>query len=110
MQSLVSLFNRVFPRLGGWAVIAVALVVVLWVTHPAQLGVVVYKCALVTLAAVLGYYIDRSLFPYARPHAQIKNVRRLTDNRYAIELIPALLMLRRTVIVLACILGLTLGL
>ncbi|MFG6287083.1 putative holin [Pseudomonas aeruginosa] len=54
---------------------------------------------LVTLGAVAGYWIDRSLFPYvARPHECSAN------------LVVVGAWLRRGLIVLACILGLTLGL
>lgn len=34
---------------------------------PQQLPVSLYKLSLVALAGVAGYWIDRSLFPYARP-------------------------------------------
>ncbi|MNG11322.1 hypothetical protein D3C84_948560 [compost metagenome] len=67
--------------------------------RPEQLQVVVYKAGLVTLGAVLGYWIDRSLFLVeARPHECIGGI----------HIVGA--WVRRAVIVLACILGLTLGL
>lgn len=55
------------PRLSGWAVITVLLLVAVWLLAPQQLPVSLYKLSLVTLAAVIGYWLDRSLFPYARP-------------------------------------------
>lgn len=61
-----SLLQRL-PRLGGWLLIALALAGVVWLTAPHQLPVSLYKLSLVTLAGVLGYWLDRSLFPYARP-------------------------------------------
>jgi hypothetical protein len=67
-----------------------------------QLPVVLYKLALVTLACVLGYWVDRALFPYDRPHTYAETGE---------DLLPrGLAMLRRALIVLACVLGLTLGL
>lgn len=101
LRIISAYLESMLPRLSGWSAIAIALLAALALTHPAQLGVVLYKSSLVVLASVLGYWIDRSLFPYARPHTQLK-----TEP----STLAALLMLRRSVIVLACILGLTLGL
>ncbi|EFB2829203.1 MULTISPECIES: putative holin [Escherichia] len=56
-----------FPRLSGWLVASVALFVAIGWTSSAQIPVVIYKLSLVSLAAVLGYWLDRSLFPWARP-------------------------------------------
>lgn len=106
---LLQSFRRFIPRLGGWALIALALMLLLSYEHPQQMGVVLYKCSLVTLAAVLGYWVDRSMFPYARPHKQIRDGERECVGTNRIQLVPTLLMMRRAVIVLACILGLTLG-
>lgn len=35
---------------------------------PVQLGIMVYKAALLTGGAWLGYWVDRLVFPYTRPH------------------------------------------
>ena len=59
--------SKRLPRLSGWAVITIALLVAVWLLAPHQLPVSLYKLSLVTLAAVIGYWLDRSLFPYARP-------------------------------------------
>lgn len=55
------------PRLTGWGLITLALLVAVWALSPQQLPVSLYKLSLVTLAAVVGYWLDRSIFPYARP-------------------------------------------
>ena len=62
-------FNQRAPRLWEWALITLALLVAVWALAPQQLPVSLYKLSLVTLAAVVGYWLDRSLFPYARPDA-----------------------------------------
>lgn len=54
-------------RMIEWALVALALLLILWITAPAQIPVVAYKVQLVTFFAFLGYWIDRRLFPYARP-------------------------------------------
>jgi len=59
------------PRLTFFAILAAALAVLVAALAPQQLPVIIYKFALVTLAAVLGYWLDRHLFPYGRPHALI---------------------------------------
>ncbi|PJC14557.1 MAG: hypothetical protein CO065_14085 [Comamonadaceae bacterium CG_4_9_14_0_8_um_filter_57_21] len=57
------------PRLSGWLLITLALLFCVWLVAPQQLPVSLYKLSLVSLAAVVGYWLDRSLFPYARPDA-----------------------------------------
>ena len=64
----VPLARRV-PRLSGWMLITLLLLVAVWALAPQQLPLSLYKLSLVTLAAVVGYWLDRSLFPYARPDA-----------------------------------------
>jgi len=54
-------------RMADWVITALVLWGVVALLAPHQLPVSVYKMALVALAAVAGYWIDRSLFPYARP-------------------------------------------
>lgn len=55
------------PRSSLWLIAAVALLALIAQVSPVQLPVVLYKTALIALAAVLGYWLDRALFPYARP-------------------------------------------
>lgn len=85
------------PRLTFWSVITVLLLIALYLIAPTKIAVVLYKAALVTGGVVLGYWLDRALYPYARPD-QV----RLPHQPWA--------GLRRAIIVLACVLGLTLGL
>ena len=54
-------------RMADWVIAAALLTIVVWLMAPQQVPVTVYKLSLVALAAVAGYWIDRSLFPYARP-------------------------------------------
>jgi hypothetical protein len=53
--------------MSDWLLIAAVLMLLVWLMAPQQLPVSVYKLSLVAMAAVAGYWIDRSLFPYARP-------------------------------------------
>lgn len=54
-------------RMADWVIAAVLLTMLVWLIAPHQIPVSLYKISLVALAAVSGYWIDRSLFPYARP-------------------------------------------
>lgn len=65
------------PRLSGWLLTSVLLLGTIGLVSPQQLPVVVYKLSLITLAAVLGYWLDRSLFPKARPGQYLKHDDRL---------------------------------
>ena len=103
------------PRLLGWLIVSLALLVVLAFAAPAQMPVILYKVALVTLGAVLAYWLDRALFPYARPHTCQKqqsgpDLGPSDSDRYRSEMRFAAACIRRALIVLACVLGLTLGL
>jgi len=59
--------HKRLPRLSGWFLITVLLLACVWAIAPHQLPVSLYKLSLVSLAAVVGYWLDRSIFPYARP-------------------------------------------
>ena len=65
MQKLIDLFAQ--WRMKGWLLAALALALLVWLMAPQQLPVSLYKLSLVAMAAVAGYWIDRGLFPYARP-------------------------------------------
>ena len=58
-------------RMSDWLIVALVLALVVWLMAPQQLPVSIYKLNLVSMAAVAGYWIDRSLFPYARPDGQL---------------------------------------
>jgi len=88
------------PRMTGWAVITILLTLCIYVLAPQQLPVSLYKLSLITTAAVLGYWIDRSLFPYARPDS---------INMMPHDMLFAAAMLRRAIIVGCAMLGVSLG-
>ncbi len=86
------------PRLSGWIIITLVLLACVWVVAPHQLPVSLYKLSLVTLASVVGYWIDRSLFPYARP-----------DKVPGVDGLPGMAMIRRAIIVGCAMLAMGLG-
>ncbi len=88
------------PRMSGWLLITLVLTTLIYVFSPQQLPVSLYKLSLITMAAVVGYWIDRSLFPYARPD----NSQLLT-----VPIVCAAAMLRRAIIVGAAMLAVSLG-
>lgn len=104
------------PRLTLWILVSVFLLVALALAAPEQMPVIAYKVALVTLGVVLAYWLDRALFPYARPHECLPNRNcpggGWTDDAEAYRYTAAFAAacLRRALIVMACVLGLTLGL
>lgn len=96
------------PRLFGWLLIAAVLLMVVAILAPQNLPVIAHKLTLLTLAGVVGYWFDRSLFPYARPHrfhpVDEPDLGR-SDMDYGWELVFAAAMLRRAVIILAFVIG-----
>lgn len=81
-----------------WLIVTLLLTLVIGIIAPQQLGVTAYKLSLVSLAAVAGYWIDRSLYPYARP-----------DELALSDIEVAAAYLRRAIVVGACIVGVSLG-
>ena len=88
------------PRMWQWYLITVGLVVAIHFVAPQQLSVVTYKVLLVTLAAVLAFTIDRSLF---------KAWGVLTEGMVRDNL-GAARVLARALVFLAVVLGVSLGL
>jgi hypothetical protein len=114
--------TRRLPRLSGWLLITLALMLAVLVIAPHQLPVSLYKLSLVSLAGVVGYWLDRSLFPYARPDVflQLEATEAEQDegpNACTLEAqaddtllrLMGLAMLRRAIIVAAAMVAMGLG-
>lgn len=112
--------SQQFPRMAGWLLAAVLLVVAIALISPQQLPVALYKLSLISLAAFVGYWLDRSLFPYARPDSYLWRDWRLGTDEPEFEadypvvaeyLLPfCAALLRRAIIVGAVVIGVALGL
>ena len=108
------------PRLLNWLIFSVLLIAMLALLAVTQLPVVLYKLTLISLAAVIGYWLDRSLFPYARPDGSLKlrwkgrpeaadyKVDHPVVDGY--QRVFATAMLRRAIIVAAVMLAVAMGL
>lgn len=88
------------PRMWQWYIVTAALLVAINVVAPQQISVVAYKALLVSLAAVLGLMIDRSL--YKRWGPLIDGMERSN--------VGAARVLARALVFLAVVLGVSLGL
>ncbi len=84
-------------RLTGWAVFTALLMLAVAAIAPQQIPVVLYKLAMVTLGVVLSYWLSRALYPEIRLY-----------RLQGWQLIAAAGV--RSIIALACVLGITLGL
>lgn len=93
-------------RMGWMGLFAGLLLAMVYYLSPQQFPIVLHKLSLVALAGVFGYWLDRHLFPYARPHLAIANCR--IDAR-AVPL-AAGAMIRRAIIVAACLIAVAVGL
>lgn len=88
-------------RIGPWLILAIITSIAVGFLYPHQLGVLLWSLTKLCWGAYLGYWIDRSMFPYARPGAWV-------DSDAERPLLP-LFMLRRVIIIAAAILALGLG-
>lgn len=114
------IFNRIFPRNFLFTILAIVSLIALYLLQPLQFGVVCYKLALVFMGATVGYWLDRSLFPYARPDGFLKRCwqhgTEEPEGEADFEVVEgygwvyAICMIRRALIIFAVVLGLTLGL
>ncbi|ENK2724656.1 putative holin [Salmonella enterica subsp. enterica serovar Muenchen] len=100
----------IVPRLSGWLIASVVLFALIGWTSSAQIPVVIYKLSLVSLSAVLGYWLDRSLFPWARPDSFCPWARPDSFCPWEESLCCAAAMIRRAIIVAAICLAVALGL
>lgn len=107
-------------RMALWLFVSLALALLIGSFAPQQLPVSLYKLSLITSAAWLGYWIDRDLFPYARPDVYLQHPWSLTApyvaptpesatlrDGYATAFVAA--MLRRAMIIAAAMIGVALG-
>lgn len=78
--------------------ISLGLLAGIYAVSPQQLPVVIYKLALLTTAAWAGYWIDRTLFPYARP------------DKCTYQTVETTAMLRRAIIVGSAMIAVSIGL
>lgn len=83
---------RAFPWLVGAAVTTMAIAVI----APQQLGVLIWSLSKLSFGAYLGYWVDRSIFHYARPDE-------VADDKIAAAWI------RRAIIMAAAMISLALG-
>ncbi len=103
-------------RLVGRLVVSLVLTLAIGLTAPHLLPVSLYKLSLITSAAWLAYWIDRSLFPYARPDAFL--IQPFSPGSPMAEfkvvapehqLAFCLTQLRRAIIIAAAMIGVALG-
>ena len=118
LSSITAALRRL-PRTTSWLIAACVLLAAVAFLSPVQLPVLLYKGSLIALAAVLGYWLDRSLFPYARPDGYLVSEWRdelpapdgvadypvVTEYRWLF----AAALLRRAVVVGAVVVGVALG-
>jgi len=105
-------------RAAPWLLAALVMATIVGVLYPHQLGVLLWSLTKLSFGAYLGYWIDRSIFPYARPGDALPSAIEPESNPDSdwlpllVEdglLQPELLMLRRAIIIAAAVLALGLG-
>jgi hypothetical protein len=64
--------EEVWPRLFAWVFFTAVVFAGLYFISPAQAAVAYYKFTLVIGSSLLGYWIDRAIFPYSRPDGYLK--------------------------------------
>ncbi|CNJ03679.1 Uncharacterised protein [Yersinia aldovae] len=112
-------------RMLRWTAFAFVSLVIIAIISPVQLNVILYKLSLVSIAVVLGYHLDRVLFPYSSPGSYLIDNWKDTLGKPAVpsgrnepefpvaigyELIFAAVLIRRAMVVSAVVLGVTMGL
>jgi len=99
---MTEMFDKLSDKINNryvFLVVTAVLFLTTFMLNPQQVPLVLYKLNLVTLAAVLGYWVDILLFP---------GIRVKMDNPYPENVHPnvlAAIVIRRALIVFASILG-----
>jgi len=93
--------KKLWHRMHLLLLITLALLYVVWLLKPDQLGIVAYKLALLLTSAWAAYWGDFLAFPYARPHKW------LVEGHH---LIGAFCMLRRAIVIGAFVVAMALAL
>tara|TARA_R110002049_G_scaffold83938_12_gene213708 strand:- start:668 stop:976 length:309 start_codon:yes stop_codon:yes gene_type:complete len=98
-----------------WLLVSLALLALVALFAPYQLPVSLYKLSLITSAAWVAYWIDRGLFPYARPHQFLQYYASPATPGMAVSttleqtIAFAASMLRRAILIAAAMIGVALG-
>lgn len=91
-------------RAGGWLLAALILAALVGWLHPHQIGVLLWSLLKLSAGAYLGYWIDRTIFYYARPGSvDVREAKQHT------AYVLAACMVRRALIMAAAIIALGLG-
>ena len=85
-----------------FVVVSILLLTAVFLISPAHIPVIIFKASLVTLAAILGYWIDYLLFPHMRPG--------IIDKIEQDPIIRASIAIRRAIIIFGTILGISMAL
>ncbi len=104
-------------RMWQWAVLAVVGVATLFFIAPQQIGILLLKTTYITSALAIGYYADRVIFYYARPH-QMRNDAWIETSTHTFKSerceaawrAYSLAMIRRAIVVAAVVIAFALGL
>jgi hypothetical protein len=108
------------PRMLGWALLTVVLIYLALYfqsAHPGTLiAVTLYKAHLMALGGWGGYWLDRALFPYDRPHQYLlcdDSPEEVAEDVATAELVASSsfgqAMMRRAIVVAACLICVGLG-
>lgn len=109
MRTLKSLLRP--PRMTTWLVVWLLLAAAAFSFSPQLVGVSLYKAHLMALGGWAGYWIDRGLFPYARPGdigdaPQALSPQHIDPGR---AILWAAAFIRRALIVFGCLIAVSLG-
>ena len=85
-----------------FVLVTIVLLGMVFMISPAQIPVIIFKASLVSLAAILGYWIDYLLFPHMRPG--------IIDKTEKDPIIRASIAIRRAIIIFGTILGISMAL
>ncbi len=92
-------------RMYPWLALTVVLVAVVYFIAPQQLEVAAWKALLISGAAYLGYWVDRNVFPYGRPHELLERAEAEPGEAYALYRAAGVAMIRRAIIIGATVIA-----
>lgn len=100
-MTMMSVVKKLRFRMYDWVVATAVLLAIVAYVAPEQLGLIVYKMLLVSIAAAMAYWVDYSLY---------RQLKQRLDESLTPDIFGAMRILSRALIFIGVVLGVTQGL
>lgn len=104
-------------RMWQWVLVAITTTAGIYFLAPEQLGILLLKTCYIATAVVVGYYADRVIFYYSRPHEVQRNMYSALNcsncydpAHHSLVFATAMAQIRRAIVVASVVIGFAIAL